>query len=90
MPTVASLMERLSKQYKPDEYIAVAIWCEEDVLGCAKERGMKITREQAQSILDQMESNHDAEIGITWDTIYSALDELPYEEDEDSEDDSEQ
>jgi hypothetical protein len=76
MPTVASVIEHL-KGYKPDEHIATAIWCEEDVLGRAEERDMVITREQAQSIIDQMDANQDAELGITWDTIDAGLDELP-------------
>ena len=78
MPTVSSVIERLTNSYSPDEHIATAIWCEEDVIGCAKERGMIITREQAQSILDQMDANQDAEIGITWDTIDAGLDELEH------------
>jgi hypothetical protein len=73
MPTVASVIEHLHG-YQSDEHIAVAIWCEEDVLGRAEERGIKITREQAQSILDQMDANHDCESGITWDTIDAGLD----------------
>jgi len=76
MPIVSQVIERLGSQYKPDEHIAVAIWCEEDVFGRAEERGMVITREQAQSIIEQMDANHDAELGITWDTIDAGLDEL--------------
>jgi len=76
MPTVSSVIEHL-KGYQPDEHIAVAIWCEEDVFGRAEERDMTITKEQAQSIIDQMDANHDAELGITWDTIDAGLDELP-------------
>jgi len=77
MPTVSQVIQRLNSQYQPDEHIAVAIWCEEDVFGRAEERGMAITTEQAQSIIEQMDANHDAEIGITWDTIDAGLDELP-------------
>ena len=59
-----------------DQHVTVAIWCEEDVVGRAKEKGMKITREQAQEILAKMEKNHDAELGITWTTIDCYLEEL--------------
>ena len=75
MPTVSSVIEHL-QGYKPEEHIATAIWCEADVIGRAEERGMTITREQTQSILDQMDANQDAELGITWDTIDAGLDEL--------------
>jgi hypothetical protein len=78
MPTVASVIEHL-KGYKPEEHIAVAIWCEEDVIGFALNEmdGKVITQEQAQSILDQIDANHDCELGITWDTIRSGIEALP-------------
>jgi hypothetical protein len=44
MPTVREVIKHL-KSYKPDEHIATAIWCEEDVLGRAKERHIPITRQ---------------------------------------------
>ena len=68
MPTVASVIEHL-QGYKPDEHIATAIWSESDVLGRAKELKKKITRKQAQEILDDIEQHHDAELGITWMTL---------------------
>lgn len=75
MPTVASVIEHL-KGYKPDEHIATAIWCEEDVLGRAKELGVKITRKQAQEILDELERKQDCELGISWLTLDSAIQDL--------------
>ena len=40
-----------------DEHVAVAIWGEEDVFHQAKQRGWKITREQAQEILAKMDGD---------------------------------
>jgi hypothetical protein len=74
MPTVREVIKHL-KSYKPDEHIATAIWCEEDVLGRAKERHIPITREQAQEILDKMDIKQDCELGITWTTIDCYLDD---------------
>ena len=65
MPTVSNVIEHL-KGYQPDEHIATAIWCEEDVLGRAQERGKRVTREQAQNILDTIDRKWDATIGISW------------------------
>lgn len=59
-----------------DEHVAVAVWCEEDVFGRAKEKRMKISREEAQEILADIDRKQDAELGITWDTIDCYLDEL--------------
>ena len=75
MSTVASLIEHL-QGYKPDEHIAAPIWCEEDVLGRAKELGKELTREQAQEILDEMERKQDCELGISWDTLDCFINEM--------------
>ena len=65
MPKVSNVIEHLNG-YQPDEHIATAIWCEEDVIGRARERGKEVTREQAQEILDRIDSKWDATIGISW------------------------
>lgn len=74
MPTVEDAMERLKQN--GSQCVAVAIWCEDDVLGRAKERGILCTSEQAQEILEEMDRNQDCELGITWTTIDCYLDEL--------------
>ena len=50
-------------------HVAVAIWCREDVTGKAKGMGFTITDEAADDILDDIDSHHDAELGISWDTL---------------------
>lgn len=65
MPKVSDVIEHL-KGYQPDEHIATAIWCEEDVIGRAQERGLSVTREQAQNILDTIDHKQDCTQGISW------------------------
>jgi hypothetical protein len=74
MPTVANVLRHL-QGYQSEEHIACAIWCEEDVLGRAEERGIKITREQVQNILDTIDRKQDCSLGISWDTIDVFTDE---------------
>jgi len=69
MPVVVDLVKRLNETYQPDDYVAVAIWCREDIIGRGKERGRVITMEQADGILDLVERKQDCEYGISWDTI---------------------
>ena len=76
MPEVSEVIGHLQRNYRPEQHIAYAIWCEEDVMRRALKRKLSITKEQAESILDRMYAKHDAELGITWDTIDCALDEL--------------
>ncbi len=51
------------------------IWDRSDVLGKAWERGMLLTNEQADDLLEDLRHCHDPELGITWTTIECALDE---------------
>tara|TARA_R110000868_G_scaffold187100_1_gene429612 strand:- start:20 stop:235 length:216 start_codon:yes stop_codon:yes gene_type:complete len=44
-------------------------WSTYDVLGLADEMGIKLTDQEADEILDQMERFHDAQIGINWGVI---------------------
>ena len=52
------------------------IWSTEDVLHQAKEKGVKLTEDEANQILLQMERKHDADIGINWETIDVYIDDL--------------
>ena len=51
-------------------------WCTEDVLETAKEMGVKLTTEEADDVLLTVEHNHDANHGISWDTIQWAIHDL--------------
>ena len=74
MPTVAQLKKRLDS-YQPDDLVAAAIWCIADVMGRAQERGIKLTRGQADGILDLVDRKQDCELGISWVTIDIFTDE---------------
>ena len=67
MPTVEEAIERLERNGK--QHVAVAIWCEDDVLGRARERGIKCSQARAREIIDMMDNKQDCSLGITWDSI---------------------
>ncbi|MDD5539461.1 MAG: hypothetical protein PHG61_02080 [Candidatus Marinimicrobia bacterium] len=69
MPTIKELCERLLRDNKPDDVVAAHIWCAEDVIGKAKERHYICTPEQANEILEDIDSHIDSELGITWMTL---------------------
>jgi len=76
MPTVREIIDWLSRHYSLDERVAVDIWCVEDVLDRAKERGIRISKREAEEIIDDIHKNTDATIGINWDVIDAYLDEV--------------
>jgi hypothetical protein len=52
------------------------IWSTEDVLHQAKQKGVKLTEDEANEILLEMERKHDADIGINWETIDDYIESL--------------
>ena len=76
MVTVQERIEWLQRNYNQSDVIACPIWTIDDVLGRAKERGIAVTKEQAEGIVDRMDRRHNAELGINWDTIDAYLDDL--------------
>ena len=76
MPRVSDVVAKLNSEYQPDEHIAVAIWCEDDVIRRARERHKTITREEAQEILDTIDHKQDCSMGISWDTLDAYIDDL--------------
>lgn len=58
------------EQYKKES----VKWSWEDVYEVAKQRGVEISKELAQEILEDMIYHHDAELGISWITIDCYLD----------------
>lgn len=73
MSTIQEVTERL--RCFENQHIAVAIWCEDDVLELARQKGIKCSRKRAREIIDEVDRKHDATMGITWDTISDYLDE---------------
>ena len=51
-------------------------WSTEDVLHQAKQKGVKLTEDEANEILLEIERKHDADIGISWETIDVYIDDL--------------
>lgn len=74
MPTVAEVIKRLN--WAKGQHIAVAIWCEEDVIERAKEKGVIMGHKPAAEIMDALDHDHDCELGITWDSLDYYIDEF--------------
>ena len=73
MPTVKEAIRRSLKGVRG--HIAIAVWCEEDVLERAKAKGIQMSRKAAGEILDDIDSHQDCELGITWMTLDCTIDE---------------
>lgn len=55
---------------------AVIVWNIEDVEMVARENNVECSKDQAVSILHQLENSHDAERGVCWGDIEFLLQEL--------------
>jgi hypothetical protein len=58
---------------KSGQAIAI-IWTIEDVLQQAKDQGTPLTLEEALEVLSLLDTEHNATIGISWDTISTTID----------------
>lgn len=76
LTTVKKHIEWMQKNFKPEDVVAVPIWQVDDVLHQAKEKGIEITKEQAEEVLDRIDRKQDANLGITWTTIDCYLEDL--------------
>jgi hypothetical protein len=51
-------------------------WSTEDVLQRAKDNDVKLTEDEANSILLEMQRDYDADVGINWETIDDYIESL--------------
>ena len=79
MATVKEVIRDLHSSHNHYDVICALIWTIEDVMREAEEKGIKITKREAETILNQMEHDHDACCGISWQTIDSYLDDMQSE-----------
>jgi|GEM_PF-1711055 uncharacterized protein YwlG (UPF0340 family) len=70
------VIDYFQRLHKKGEHLCVIVWSADDVIGRANELGEKCSKEEAYKILDAMERQHDATIGVTWDTIDAHLIDL--------------
>jgi hypothetical protein len=56
-------------------------WSTEDALQRAKDNDVKLTEDEANSILLEMQRDYDADVGISWGTIDDYIDDLVDERD---------
>lgn len=73
---ILELIEHLQKTYLPDDECACPLWLEADVEAIAEELGVKLTRDEIRGVLDRLDKQHDAEVGISWQTIRCFVEDL--------------
>ena len=73
MPTVKETIEHLQQYYKSEDVIAYDLWQVDDVKAKAHEMRKRVTKKQAQEMLEEIHHHADATIGITWDTIENEI-----------------
>ncbi len=91
MPVVKDLKNHLDTYFKDDDVIAYQIWQVDDVLsleedyeegewnwggGGEEEIAKKITKEIAEEVLEAVHDHQDAELGISWESLKCALDDI--------------
>lgn len=74
MATVRDTIKYLQKNFKPEDHIAIDVFEADDVIQCAKTLDIQITKEQAEDIIEYLDSHKDS--SSSWQTIEFELNEL--------------
>lgn len=69
MPTVREVVAHLLDNYTDLDVIACAIWTEDDVIDKATEMNLVLTQYAVEEVLNLIDDEHDASVGINWNTI---------------------
>jgi Ca2+-binding EF-hand superfamily protein len=67
---------KVLRKLDPEESICVHYWQIGDVLHMAEEMEEKVTKEEAQEILEEIEDNIDSEMGVSWTSIRVGIEDL--------------
>lgn len=73
--TIKELKEHL-RNYPDSMPIAYALWLPDDVIETANAIGVTLNDEQIADVLHHVDNSHDANYGINWQTIESAINSL--------------
>jgi len=66
---VKQWIERLQKDYNPEESVCMHLWTRPDIEEKAKERGYNLTEDDCDRILVDMENHIDSGMGVSWVTV---------------------
>ncbi len=72
--TVKELIEKLQRNFKPDDVIAHDLWQIEDVKNQCKNRDIELSDQQCVDVLESMEHYKDCTIGLNWDVMDNYID----------------
>jgi len=59
-------------------------WCEDDITDQCEQIGEELTQDETRRVLEIIVKSHDAEIGINWNSINSAIDEVLMQRDQEA------
>ena len=68
--------ERINVTKKKNRDILTITWCIEDVLETDQAKENKLTDEEAREVLELQDRKHDANYGVSWDTIADCVEEI--------------
>lgn len=77
---IEDLITELQKRYQPETEVVAVFWHKEDIVWRAEDRAIVVSDEEAGQIIEALEANHDASIGINWEVIDFHLDNLKHDQ----------
>lgn len=77
---MAQLADQQVAHTKKMEKSINIVWSVEDIFERARQENIKITEKQALEILENVENNHDANIGINWEVLDFHIEDITTEQ----------
>ena len=66
----------LEQRFKPNEHLYVIVWSTSRIIQKGKENGVKVTKAEANEIIEDMARQHIADINLRWETISIFLESI--------------
>lgn len=76
MPTVREVVAYLLDNYTDLDVIACAIWTGDDVIDKATKMNLVLSQYEVEEILNRLDDEHNASIGINWDVLETMIQEV--------------
>lgn len=67
--------DQLIEELQDRGYLRV-LWHKDDILKVAQENDVTLTDDEIHFIMEDIEENHDANYGLTWDTINDVMNDV--------------
>jgi hypothetical protein len=76
MTQVKTIIQDLTENHNPNEHLMISSWTVGDIQGQADDIGVELSDDEAVEVMEYIGGRMDACVGINWDVITKAIQDL--------------